>query len=331
MARVAINGLGRIGRALFKIIQDIPSLELIAINDLVPPDNLAYLLNYDTVYGRYAKTVSSGANSLTVAGREVKIYSERDPAKIPWGSLDIDVVFECTGFFVKGEDLQKHLDAGAKRVILSAPTKSPEVPMVVHGVTEAPADATMFSTASCTTNCIAPVAEIMERRIGVAKAIMTTIHAYTATQSIVDRHDPKDFRRGRAGAANLVPASTGAAIATTKVLPHYAGKFDGVAVRVPTPVGSLSDLTFVTTRDTSVEELTAIFTEEVAGKYHGILAASADPIVSSDIIGDAHASIIDLAMTQVVDGNLVKIMTWYDNEWGYTNQMVREALRVLGA
>lgn len=331
MAKVAINGLGRIGRALFKVLQDTPALDLVAINDLVPPENLAYLLNYDTVYGRYRQTIGTAADGLTVGGQTVKVFSERDPAALPWGDLDIDIVFECTGFFIKEEDLAKHLTAGAKRVILSAPTKSPNVPMVVHGVVEAPKDAKIFSCASCTTNCITPVAEIMERRVGVSKAVMTTIHAYTATQGIVDRPDPKDFRRGRAGAANLVPASTGAAIATTKVLPHYAGKFDGAAVRVPIPVGSISDLTFVTRRTTSVEELTSIFKEEVAGKYQGILDATEDPIVSADIIGDAHASIIDLATIQVVDGDLVKVMTWYDNEWGYTNQMVREAVRVVSA
>jgi glyceraldehyde 3-phosphate dehydrogenase len=327
MAKVAINGLGRIGRAAFKIIQDHPELELVAVNDLVPPKNLAYLLNYDTVYGRYKKKVESDENSLIIEGKYYKVLSERDPAQLPWGSLGVDVVFECTGLFTNKEALEKHLQAGAKCVILSAPTKSEGVQTVVYGVNDVPESEHLFSCASCTTNCISPVVEVMGRRIGIKKAILTTIHAYTASQAVVDGPSKKDVREGRAAAANFVPSTTGAAIATTKVLPQYKGKFDGVAVRGPIPVGSISDIVFVTERATSVEEINNIFREEaMSDRYKYIMAVSDDEIVSSDIVGDAHASIVDLTMTQVVDGDLVKVMSWYDNEWGYANQMIRSAL-----
>jgi glyceraldehyde 3-phosphate dehydrogenase len=327
MAKVAINGLGRIGRAAFKIIQDHPELELVAVNDLVPPKNLAYLLNYDTVYGRYKKKVESDENSLMVEGKYYKVLSERDPAQLPWGSLGVDVVFECTGLFTNKEALEKHLQAGAKCVILSAPTKSEGVQTVVYGVNDVPESEHLFSCASCTTNCISPVVEVMGRRIGIKKAILTTIHAYTASQAVVDGPSKKDVREGRAAAANFVPSTTGAAIATTKVLPQYKGKFDGVAVRGPIPVGSISDIVFVTERATTVEEINNIFREEATSdRYKNIMAVSDDEIVSSDIVGDAHASIVDLTMTQVVDGDLVKVMSWYDNEWGYANQMIRSAL-----
>jgi glyceraldehyde 3-phosphate dehydrogenase len=264
-----------------------------------------------------------------VDGEEYKFFQERNPADLPWGELGVDIAFECTGIFRKKDGIQKHLDAGAKFVILSAPGKEEGIPTIVHGV-NVPEDpeAKYLSCASCTTNCITPVVEVMKRRVGVAKAIMTTIHAYTSTQAIVDGPSKK-IRRGRAAAANFVPTSTGAAIATTRVLPELEGRFDGVAVRAPIPVGSISDIIFVTERDTSVEEVNNIFREEAStDKYQGILGVAEDPIVSSDVIGDSHASIVDVGMTQVVDGNLVKIMSWYDNEWGFTNQMIREGLRV---
>lgn len=327
MAKVAINGLGRIGRAVFKIIQRNPDLELVAVNDLVPPKNLAYLLNYDTVYGRFEKKVESDENSLIIEGKHYKVLSERDPAQLPWGSLGIDLVFECTGLFTNKEALEKHLQAGAKSVILSAPTKSAGIETVVYGVNHVPESAKMFSCASCTTNCISPVVEVMGRRIGIKKAILTTIHAYTATQAIVDGPSQKQVREGRAAAANFVPSTTGAAIATTKVLPQYVGKFDGVAVRAPIPVGSISDIVFLTDRPTTVDEINTVFREEAeSDRYKGIMSVSDEEIVSSDIVGDAHASIVDLTMTQVVDGDLVKVMSWYDNEWGYANQMVRAAV-----
>lgn len=328
MTKIAINGLGRIGRAVLKILIDTPELELVAVNDLVPPDNLAYLLKYDTVYGKYPKSVDSNSNSLTVDGKEYKYFQEKNPEALPWKDLNIDIVFECTGVFRKQEDLQKHLQAGAKKVVLSAPAKSEGIEVVVPGVREsANQDNSLISCASCTTNCIAPVVEIINRRIGVKKAIMTTIHAYTASQGLVDKPSKK-FRRGRAAAANLVPTTTGAAIATTKVLPQLENRFDGVAIRTPVPIGSISDIVLVVDKATSVEQVNQIFREESqTEKYRGIVGISEDQIVSSDIIGDSHASLVDLTMTQVVDGDLVKVMSWYDNEWGYAHQMIREVLQ----
>jgi glyceraldehyde 3-phosphate dehydrogenase len=328
MAKIAINGMGRIGRAAFKIILDHPELELVAVNDLMPLDNLVYLLKYDTVYGRYEKKVELRGSTLVVEGEEYQVFSEKDPAKLPWGKLGVEVVLECTGIFTNREGLEKHIQAGASYAILSAPSKGEDVCCIVHGVTLPPEQEKVLSCASCTTNCITPVVEVMGRRIGVKKAAMTTIHAYTSSQAIVDG-PAKKWRRGRAGAANFVPTSTGAAVATANVLPQYRGKLDGVAVRGPVPCGSLADIVFVTARPTTAEEIRQIFREEAASpRYQGILGVAEDPIVSADIIKDPRASVVDLEMIQVVDGDLVKILTWYDNEWGYTNQMVREALRL---
>lgn len=327
MIRVAINGLGRIGRAALKIILETPALDLVAINDLVPVDNLAYLLKYDTVYGRYEKEVTYDDEHLIIGGKKFSVFSQKEPAQLPWGKLAVDTVFECTGVFTRREDLGKHIQAGARRVILSAPSKSDDVATIVYGVNSSGSGSLqILSCASCTTNCITPVVEIMSRKIGVKKALMTTVHAYTASQGLVDGPSSK-FRRGRAAAANLVPTSTGAAVATTKALPHLKGLFDGTAIRAPVPVGSIADITFVTERETSVEEINTIFKEEAASdRYKDVLGVSADPIVSSDIVADPRASIVDLTMTRVVDGDLVKVMSWYDNEWGYANQMIREAV-----
>lgn len=331
MAKVAINGLGRIGRAALKIVMDTPELELVAANDIVSPENMVYLLKYDTVYGRYDKPVSYENNRLTVGDRKIAYFNEKDPAKLPWKDLGVDVVFECTGVFTKKEDLAKHLQAGAKNVILSAPAKSEDVPTVVHGVNTTDGNVHMIACASCTTNCITPVVEIIGRRIGIKKAIMTTVHAYTASQSIVDAPS-KRFERGRSGAANFVPTSTGAATATTKALPQYKGLFDGLAIRGPVPVGSLADIVMVTERKTTVEEINHIFIEESnSDRYRGVVGVNSDPIVSSDIIQDPRPSIIDLQNTMVVDGDLVKVLSWYDNEWGFTNQMVMEAVSMLQA
>jgi glyceraldehyde 3-phosphate dehydrogenase len=329
LLNVAINGLGRIGRATLKIVLDQPALHLTAVNDLLTADNLAYLLKFDTVYGRWDREVRAYGNSLRIDAKDYRVLDGRNPASLPWRQMGVDLVFECTGAFRKREDLVKHIEAGARFVILSAPAKSDDVPTLIHAVnTAGNSHPQIISCASCTTNCITPVVEIMGRRIGIKKATMTTIHAYTSTQSIVDS-GKKDFRRGRAGAANLVPASTGAASATTRALPQYQGKFDGVAVRVPVPVGSLADIVFVTARGTSVAEVNDVFKEEAASeRYREVLAITEEPVVSSDIIRQAYASIVDLSMTQVVDGDLVKVMSWYDNEWGYANQMVREALQI---
>ena len=325
MTKIAINGLGRIGRAALKIIMDTPGLELVAANDIVSIENIVYLLKYDTVYGRYDKTVEADGEYLIIGGKSCRYFSEKDPARLPWSSLGVDVVLECTGVFTKREDLEKHIQAGAKYVILSAPAKSDDVATVVHGVNTVDGNTHIVACASCTTNCITPVVEILGRRIGIKKAIMTTVHAYTASQAIVDGPS-KRFERGRAGAANFVPTSTGAARATARALPDLKNLFDGIAVRGPVPVGSLADIVLVTERKTSAEEINQIFIEEAASdRYQNIIGVTNDPIVSSDIIKDPRASVIDLGMTRVVDGDLVKILSWYDNEWGFTNQMVREA------
>lgn len=329
MARIAINGLGRIGRAALKQIMDDPELELVAVNDIIPLDNLSYLLKFDTVYGRYEKPVEIKQGNLIIGGEEIHFLRERNPSELPWGELDIDLVFECTGVFRERKDLEKHLQAGAEHVVLSAPARD-ETLTVVHGV-NAPGQevSQIVSCASCTTNCITPVVEIMGRRIGVEKATLTTVHAYTSSQQIVDGPAEK-WRRGRAGAANFVPTTTGAAVATSKALPQYEGIFDGVAIRGPVPVGSIADIVFVTEKDTTVEEVNQIFLEESeSDRYAGILGVSDEHLVSSDIIADPRVSIVDLSMTLVVDGNLVKVMSWYDNEWGYTAQMLREAKRIL--
>jgi glyceraldehyde 3-phosphate dehydrogenase len=324
--KVAINGLGRIGRAILKLVIDEPSFDLVAINDLVEVENLAYLLRFDTVYGRYSKSVEVDGDKLVVGGREVRTLTQRDPARLPWKDEDVEVVFECTGALTRREDLEKHVHAGARVVLLSAPSKGADVETVVHGANKASESSAIISCASCTTNCITPIVEIIGRRIGFAKAMMTTVHAYTASQSVVDGPN-KRFRRGRAAAANLVPATTGAAEATTRALPAYAGRFDGIAIRAPIPVGSIADITFVTSRTTTVDEVNGILSEEAeTERYVGVLGVARDPLVSSDIIGDPRASVVDLDLTKVVDGDLVKVMSWYDNEWGYANQMVREAV-----
>jgi len=292
----------------------------------MPLDNLVYLLKYDTVYGRYHRQVEIKDGNLVIDGKTIKFLSVKDPVQLPWKDLGVDVVCECTGVFTNEEGLTKHLAAGAKYALLSAPPKGPELVCVVHGVTEPGAGGMAYSCASCTTNCISPVVEVLGRRIGIKKAVMTTIHAYTSSQAIVDG-PAKKWSRGRAGAANFVPTSTGAAKAVTDIMPQYKGKFDGVAVRGPVPCGSLADIVFVMERPTSVEEVNNILREESESpRYKGIMGVSDDPIVSSDVIKDSRASIVDLGMTMVVDGDLLKIMTWYDNEWGYTNQMVREAV-----
>lgn len=324
--KIGINGLGRIGRAAFKVLLDTPQLEVVGINDLIGNENLAYLLQYDSVYGRYHKKVDFNEEALIVDGKEFPVTHIKDPAELPWKELGADLIFECTGVFTKRADLEKHIQAGASRVMLSAPAKSEEILTVVHGTSQNGTDDQIISCASCTTNCITPVIEIIGRHLGLRKAMLTTLHAYTASQSLVDGPNKK-LRRGRAAAVNFVPTSTGAAVATTKALPQYEGLFDGIAIRAPIPVGSIADIVILTERETTVEEVNNIFREEAAGdRYNGVLGVSDAPLVSSDIVQDPHASIIDLEMTQVVGGDMIKVLSWYDNEWGYVNQMVREAL-----
>ena len=330
MIRVAINGLGRVGRMALRIIMDEPEMQLVAINDLTSLDNLVYLLRYDSVYGRYHKEVRASDGNLEVDGQLIRAFENSDPATLPWGDLDIDLVLECTGAFRTKSGLEKHIKAGARRVILSAPGRGGDIPSVVYGVNELDKEApACFSTASCTTNCIAPVMEIMHRHIGVQKAMLTTVHAYTASQGIVDMPS-KNMERGRTAGLNMIPTSTGAASATGDVLPEHKGHFDGAAIRVPIATGSISDITCVTGRKTSVEEINDIFRQEAqTPRYQGVLGVAEDPIVSSDIIGDPHAAIIDIRSTRVVDGDLVKVFAWYDNEWGYVSQMIKQAIKTL--
>ena len=329
--KIAINGMGRIGRAALKIILDTAGIEVVAVNDIISIENLVYLMKYDSVYGVYEKEISHNNQDLIIDGVKIKYSSIKDPAQLPWKEYSIDLVIESTGLFTTGEDAKKHIEAGATTVIISAPTSDEDVPTVVHGVNSEDGKTSIFSCASCTTNNISPIVEILGRRIGVKKAIMTTVHAYTASQSIVDGPSKKNFRMGRAGAMNLVPTTTGAAKATTKALPEYHGKFDGVAIRTPIPVGSISDLTFVTERRVTSEEVNAIFEEEaLSSRYSKILAATNEQIVSSDIVKSSFASTVDLNMTRVVDGDLLKVMAWYDNEWGFTNQMIRQILEIKG-
>jgi glyceraldehyde 3-phosphate dehydrogenase len=328
MKKIAINGFGRIGRAALKIITDTSGLEVVAINDLMSIDNAAYLLRYDSVYGKYKKEVKVSGDHLQIGDKKIFFLSEKDPGKLPWKDLNIDIVIESTGFFTKREDAEKHILSGAKTVVISGPTKSKNTPTVIHGVNTADGKTSIFSCASCTTNNVGPVIEIMNRRIGIKKAILNTTHGYTASQSLIDAPSKREFRMGRAAGMNLAPASTGAAIATTKALPELEGRFDGVAVRTPVVVGSISDITFLAARNTSANEINEILTEEATtDRYKLVLAVSDEPLVSTDIIQSPFASIVDLNMTRVVDGDLVKIMAWYDNEWGFTNQMIRQLMK----
>ena len=323
MKKIAINGFGRIGRAALKVIFESNDLELVGVNDLMSIENAAYLLKYDSNYGKYEKEVKIEGDTILVGGKAVKYYSIREIENLPWKSLGVDVVIESTGFFTNQADAEKHITSGAKFVVISGPTK--DTPTVVHGVNTEDGKVAIFSCASCTTNSISPVIEILGRRLGIKKAILNTTHAYTASQTLVDAPSKREPRMGRAAGMNLAPAATGAAIATTKALPQYAGKFDGIAVRVPVSVGSISDITFIAERPTTVEEINRILTEEAAtDRYTKVVAVTDEPLVSTDIVKSPFAATVDLEMTRVVDGDLVKVMAWYDNEWGFTNQMIRQ-------
>ena len=323
MKRIAINGFGRIGRSALKVIFDSSDLEVVAVNDLMDIENAVYLLKYDSNYGKYEKNIRFEGDAIFVGEKAIKYSSIREIEGLPWKQLDVDVVIESTGIFTSKTDAEKHIMAGAKSVVISGPTK--DTPTVVHGVNTEKGNVSVFSCASCTTNNISPIIEILGRRLGIKKAILNTIHGYTASQALVDAPSKREPRMGRAAGFNLAPAATGAAIATTKVLPEYAGKFDGIAVRVPVPVGSISDITFIANRPTTIDEINQILTEECStDRYEKVIAVTKEPIVSTDIIGSAFAATVDLEMTRVVDGDLVKIMAWYDNEWGFTNQMIRQ-------
>lgn len=330
MTKIAINGFGRIGRIFFRQAFDHADLDVVAINDLGSLENLAYLLKYDTVYGRYEKEISHKNGILVVDGKEIKVLNEKDPAKLPWKDLGVDIVIESTGVFDSRKLATPHLDVGAKRVIITAPAKDEITPTATPGLLENTKLDKITSNASCTTNAVNPVMAIMLANPGVQKALLTTVHGYTATQGLVDGPDKKgDFRRARAAAQNIVPSTTGAAAATARVLPGLKDKFDGLSLRVPVISGSLIDITFLSVRPTSIEEINNIFREAAAQpQWQGIMTVTEDPIVSSDILRNPHGSIVDLALTRVVDGDLVKVFSWYDNEWGYGAMLLKHALTV---
>jgi glyceraldehyde 3-phosphate dehydrogenase len=322
--RVAINGFGRIGRNAFKIAFARSDIEIVAVNDLTDTKTLAYLLKHDSNYGTYDKEVSSDDKHLIVDGHKVVVLAEKDPALLPWKDMNVDVVIESTGFFTDKEGASKHVTAGAKRVVISGPTKSDGVDTIVLGANDDKLEGStqVISNASCTTNSLGAVMAILEGEFGVEKSMLTTVHSYTASQALQDA-PKKDLREGRNAAENIVPTTTGAAIAVTLALPQLKDKFDGLSIRVPTPVVSISDVTALLKRSTTVEEINAVFKKAAAEPfYQGILGVSEEPLVSSDYIGNSHSGTVDLLLTKVVAGNLVKVMVWYDNEWGYSNRLV---------
>ncbi|TKV60813.1 type I glyceraldehyde-3-phosphate dehydrogenase [Nakamurella flava] len=321
--RVGVNGFGRIGRNYWRAVDSLGSdVEIVAVNDLTDNKTLAHLLKYDSVMGKLPYDVEAGEDSITVNGKEIKALSERDPAKLPWGDLGVDVVIESTGFFTKADDARKHVQAGAKKVIISAPATGEDLTVVV-GVNDDKYDGsqTVLSNASCTTNCVAPMAKVLHENFGVVQGLMTTVHAYTNDQVILD-FPHKDLRRARAAAINIIPTTTGAAKATALVLPELKGKLHGYALRVPVPTGSVTDLTVELEKGTTVDDVNAAFAEAAqTGSLVGKLAYSTDPIVSSDIVGSPVSCTFDAPLTIALGGNFFKIVGWYDNEWGYSNRL----------
>jgi glyceraldehyde 3-phosphate dehydrogenase len=329
--KVGINGFGRIGRNIFRAAHAAGSdLEFVAVNDLIDAEMIAHLLRYDSVLGRFQGEIEVSDGGVSVDGAEIKVLNERDPADLPWGDLGVEVVIESTGLFTKREAAQKHLDAGAKKVIISAPATDPDITVAlgVNFDTYDPEKHNIISNASCTTNCLAPVAKVLHDTVGIERGLMTTIHAYTADQRLQDMPH-KDYRRARAAAVNLIPTSTGAAKAIGLVIPELQGKLNGVSIRAPVITGSLVDLTCDVLRETSVEEVNAAMSEAASGPLDGILEYTEDPIVSTDIVTDPHSSVFDAEQTAVLDGKFVKVFAWYDNEWGYSNRCVELAEKVL--
>lgn len=327
MIKLAINGFGRIGRNAFKIAFERRDVKIVAINDLTDTKTLAHLLEHDSSYGTYDRDVKFDEENLIVDGEKIRVFSEKEPKNLPWGEYQVDVVIESTGFFTDPKKAAEHLEAGARKVVISAPAKGEGAKTIVIGVNEdtVTEDDKILSNASCTTNCIAPVMKVLEDNFGIEKALMTTVHSYTASQRILDA-PAKDLREARAAAENIVPTSTGASKAAALTIPALKGKFDGLSIRVPTPVVSLSDITAVLKRDTTIEELQEIFKKAAKEPfYEGILGVSEEPLVSIDYRGNSHSSIVDLPLINVVGGNLVKIVAWYDNEWGYSNRLVELA------
>jgi glyceraldehyde 3-phosphate dehydrogenase len=334
--KVAINGAGRIGRAFLRLAQNFPNIEIVAINDLGDIENIAYLLKYDTAYGtaQFGVMVSDDKKSLIIENKEIEFLSEKNPSDLPWKYLNIDVVVESTGAFTTFKKAKAHIDAGAKRVVITAPVKDDPIDetqaTVLMGINEEKLKICIVSSnASCTTNAAAPLIQILNEKIGIEKAVLNTVHGYTASQSIVDGPNKKDWKEGRAAAQNIVPTSTGAAIAVTKAVPELEGKFDGLAMRVPVVAGSIVDVTFIAKRETSLEEVNKILKEAATEeKWQGIFTVTEDLIVSADIIGSLYGSVADLGLTRVVDKNLVKVCAWYDNEMGYTNTLIKHVLKI---
>lgn len=324
MIKIAINGFGRIGRNALKIALMRRDLEVVAINDLTDTKTLAFLLKHDSSYGTYSREVTFDDQNIIVDGKKIRVFSEKDPANLAWGELGVDVVIESTGFFTDPEKAKAHLTAGARKVVISAPAKGEGAKTIVLGVNEGEVtkEDKILSNASCTTNCITPIMKVLEDNFGVKKAMMTTVHSYTGSQRLLDA-PAKDLREARSAAENIVPTTTGASKAAALTIPSLKGKFNGLSVRVPTPVVSLADITAVLSRPTTKEELTQLF-EKVANEpfYEGILGVSHEELVSSDYRGDSHSCIVDLPLIDVVDGDLIKIVAWYDNEWGYSNRLV---------
>ena len=322
--KIGINGFGRIGRNYFRAaLAKGSDLEIVAVNDLTDNKSLAHLLKYDSITGRLDATVELEGDSIVVNGKPIKVLEERDPANLPWGELGVDIVIESTGRFTKSDDARKHITAGAKKVIVSAPASGADVATLVLGVNEStydPATHDIISNASCTTNCLAPLAKVLLDTFGIERGLMTTVHAYTADQNLQDGPH-SDLRRARAAAINIIPTSTGAAKALGLVIPALVGKLDGYALRVPVPTGSITDLTVELTNPATVDEINAAYKAAAEGDLKGILSYTEDPIVSSDIVSDAHSSIFDAGLTKVI-GNQVKVASWYDNEWGYSNRLV---------
>ncbi len=327
--RVAINGFGRIGRAFMRIAHSMPDLEVVAVNDIaLNPDLAAYTLQYDSVYGRFPATVGYGDKAITIDEQRIDLLAERDPSALPWKQMNIDVVIESTGIFRTAEKASAHLTAGAKKVIISAPAQGGDVPTFVYGVNHDQYDRDrdqVISAASCTTNCLAPLAKILNDEFGIEKGWMTTVHAYTADQRLVDTGYAKEWTRGRGAAQNIVPTTTGAATAVSLVLPELKGKLDGIALRVPTPTGSVTDLNAVLSKSASAEEINAAFRKYATGSMQEILLVSDWPLVSSDCVGDPHSAIVNLSSTKVMGGNFAKVLAFYDNEWGYSNRLVNLA------
>jgi len=324
---LAINGFGRIGRAAFKvIITRFPEINVVAINDLTDPATLAHLLQYDSCYGRFEKAVSATKDALVVRGRKVPVLAVKDPAQLPWKALKVQVVLECTGRFTTKEELKLHLKAGAQKVILSAPIKKGGVKTIALGVNENKISRGdhLLSCASCTTNCLAPTTKVIKDNFGIKRALMTTVHSYTADQNLVDGPH-KDLRRARAASINIVPTTTGAALAAAETIPSLRNKFDGLAVRVPTPVGSLCDTVYLLNKKTTVAAVNRAFVKAARGRLKNIIEASNEELVSTDIIGNPHSAIVDMKITKLIGGDLLKVVAWYDNEWGYANRLVEMA------